>query len=411
MMKKIISLLFVAAAFVCAKQYDDRKISRCTLNNGIEINLFEDFNMPVVLIGIILDAGNFDLSTKDRCISHIISENLINTKSYMKLKEIGASISVNDTGEYTEILAKVSPNEIKKFFLIILELLKDISIENIETIKKQTVIQNELSQICYDNVLRNEILSLVKMKDARANLVNDDADLQNITAGDVALAFSQLYNNCHISIIAAGAVSYKNFIKSLQQTFSLLPKRNKKRYNTLVKKNIKEIYVANKFANNSLRYFYNIPRDYINQNTSVFLLLLNRELFKFFQKMTPLASYKCKHWLIKGDHLFEICFYPKLDTSFEKIKQMYAIFLKHMCTKELISSLDFVSKYCLFDFTSDLQEIYELIKYSDISGRKLILSTNNKIKNTDVKAIQHFAEQLFYECCAINVTTQYKADK
>ncbi|MDR1982542.1 MAG: hypothetical protein LBQ08_01960 [Holosporaceae bacterium] len=385
----------------------ESKLKKFVLSNGIDVILYENFRMPVVIVGIIFHTGSSDTPTNKQGITKIIAENFIDEDAYTKLLDLGVSCEISVNGKYTEILATVNPQHMKSFFQIICE--NDFSIRDLDILKKQIIIDNRLIHNCFQDAISNEICANIKYKNSNIdNIVNEKAFL-SISQDDVEKYFEQFYQKCHISLIVIGAIGHKNLIKSLQSTICYLDPRRPISDDSCVNQISRFVHLENKYIGRSLHYFYKIPQEDLALADS-FFYIFNHEVFRFFEKANQMISgYKCLDVITNGDRVQQIIFQPRFDVSLVDLQKAYEVFVDRICKQEIstdaLAKIKLINDYDRQFLSGDLLGIYAKIK-KDYLGKPY---TKTEINNS--QQFNAFCEKIFKHNLILKITTQYNPDK
>jgi hypothetical protein len=392
-------------------------IRELVLNNRINAFLYEDFRMPIVIVEIIFDTGSFHDPVNKQGISNIIAENIVSSRLHRQLQALGISCYANATGEYTKIIAEMHPKRVKNFFSTIYRNISRFSIENLEILKKQMIIDRKLSSYNSEDYIANVIFAHVNLKNANTtNLIFNEQSLSSISKNDVRRFFNKNYKNAHLSVIVSGAIGYKNFVKVLQSTFGNLASRRAISFNHYKNCIFKDVRIENKHLQRSARYFY-----VIHQNSGfldAFFSVFDYEMFKFFKKANPIISdYYMQDIINHGDCVREICLIPKRDISLKKMQEIYEIFVKRMCKKhfssDFLASCALTEKYSGQFLFCDLHNVCSHIKNSYLSDKNVnsIYEIENDIQNIDQNSIKTLSQKILQQNLVLKITTQYKSDK
>jgi len=385
----------------------NNKLQKCVLSNGVDVILHENFSTPMVMVGIIFHTGTFDVPLDKQGISEIIEENFISKESHVKLMELGISYEVNILGTHTEILAKMNPKHIKKFFQIIME--NSFSVENLDLLKKHLIANHKLAHSCREDVVSNLILENIRYAKSNISGTFNEKSLLSISGDDIKNFFEEHYKKCHLSLIINGAIGYKNLIKVLQSTICTLPyPRQQATFgDNYITQTFKSISFKSKYVGRSIRYLYKVSKDDLNRAYS-FWEILNYEIFNFFQKSNSMIEkFSSNYVVLNGDCIREIEFHLKSDISLEEFQRSYDVFINRICNQEILQ----ISKSKLFhDYTKEflcanLDVVYSQIKYDFLHEVK----EENEL--SDPKQFMFFCKRILKDNFILKVIAEYKANK
>ncbi|MDR2781152.1 MAG: hypothetical protein LBB21_01670 [Holosporaceae bacterium] len=403
-----ILLLFFAQSFDCNSfRSSEKKTQKCVLSNGVNVVLYEDFRMPVVIVGLIFHTGSFDAPDHQKNITSIIAENFIDEITHKKMLDLGISYDVNVSGRYTEVIAKMNPKYITKFLQIMCE--NEFSLKNFNVLKKQLVINGNLAHNCHQNTVYNKVLTEIRYKNFSVDEVFNEEKLASITFDDVIKYFEKHYKRCHMSIVVSGAIGYKNLIKVLQSTICNRPPSEFVSNDVCLNQIFKEIYIENKYVSRSVRYFYKISSEDMPLERA-FFRIFDSELLDFFKKSNAMISdYSCFNIISNGYCIRQIIFYPKPDVSLVDFQKAYDIFVDRICRREIapdtLKKIKLLDSYAQQFLSSDLRAVYLKIRDNYLNG------LDEKIDICDTKQFNLFGERILKQNLILKIVTKYKPDK
>ncbi|MDR1551446.1 MAG: hypothetical protein LBS14_02095 [Holosporaceae bacterium] len=384
----------------------ENKLKRCILSNGIDVLLHEDFRTPIVIVGIILHTGTFDVPLGQSGITYLISKNLISRSIYNQLRELGISWNVNVHERHTEIVAKMNPKHIDKFFQIICN--NRYLPRDLEILKKKVVIRQKLAHSGFEDAVSNEIFANIRYENANVEEIFNEKRCLTISSDDVKAYFDQHYLTCHMSLIVCGAVGYKNLIKTLQSTICNLPRRlpippGSACINTIPK----EVDILSKFIARSLQYFYRVPKEDLAYAQTFFYALSHR-IFNYLEKsMAVISGYAISYVISNGDGVYQVALYPKLDVSLENLQQAYSVFVDRECKIPLESLPEIMREKNAFMqiWLADLNKVYSHIKENYLDG------IDCEIDMSSPKQFNSLIEKILKNNLILKVKTQYRTDR
>lgn len=418
MLKKIKELTCILSLLVfqninCEDHFSEKKIKEFSLRNGINIMLHEDFRTPIVLVGVIFHVGSIDAPLDKIGITELVAANLIDKKMHDSFMKYGISYEVSTFGEYTEVIAKMNPKKIDKFFNKISKMLSRIRVENLDMYKKQMAIENRLNNCFLNNALMDNVFSNIDSRN-----ISNESSLSSIDESDVSDFYEDKFKPCKVSIIVVGSVGYKNLIKTLRSSISNIEDRTQTINHKKNHRVLESISLESKYMENSMRYAYSIPSSENNKIENVFFDILNHEAFRFFCKSHSLLScYTIENIFNYEDRVWLFSMFPKKDVSLDKLQKLYKVFVNKMAMLPLdshrlssIAALDKMRTQVLF---SNLSCVYDKIKNAYMRGIDLthIYTISDDIKKADPKAIRSFAKKFFHKDLISTITTRFRSDK
>ncbi|MDR2646133.1 MAG: hypothetical protein LBC04_03110 [Holosporaceae bacterium] len=378
-----------------------------TLENSVDVTLHEDFRTPLAIVGIIFHTGSFDEQLSQKGITELIAANFISRETHIKLLELGVSYQVNVYGSHTEIIAKINLRNIKEFLQIICK--NDFSPNDLEIMKKQMIINNNLAHSCFEDAVANEIFANISYKGCNISAAFNERILSSISLEDMREYFRQHYEKCRLSVIVSGAIGEKDLRQALQSTVNNLPSRQSHTASVCTNQIQKEIYIESKHIGRSVQYFYKIPSEDL-VFAEAFFRIFHYELFNFFEKANQLISdYESFYVISSEDCIRQIVLCPKSDVSLATIRQMYDIFVERICKREIPTSI-FLKIQQLKEFSNqfllaDLNAIYRKIKSDNLNG----LNTEMSLK--DSKLFNVLGKKFLKSNLILKIITRYKPDK
>ncbi|MDR0677499.1 MAG: hypothetical protein LBF57_02395 [Holosporaceae bacterium] len=387
-MKRILLALFV----LVVPNISAYTIHNLTSNGGVKIVLYEDFRKPeIALISVIFHAS-------PRCgnrygILELVGENFISDKTNTELQKLGIPYHVDVDKDYVEISAEMNPKKIQKFFRILYD--NDYELTDYEIKKKQIIIDNKVRHYSFEDAVPNEILANIGLY----NLIFNEKSLISISQNDIKEIFQQYYKKCPISVIACGAVNYKNFAELLP--WKDLPEFKMKKTPT-TDRPFREITIESRYLPRSVRYFYEISKEQQGLAKN-FFRIFDYEAFKFFDKTKQMISGYSRY--VITDNVYQIVFYPKRDVSLDDLQTAYKVFINRLCNKAEFSIL----------------EAKLLRSYSDKLLQSSLVNMHSRIKadylerpESEIKSSEHFrffCKKNFKLNSIFKIATKYKVSK
>jgi predicted Zn-dependent peptidase len=314
---------------------------------------------------------------------------------------------VNVYGSYTEIIAKMNPRNVKKFLQIICK--NNFSPDDLEIMKKQIIINSNLTHSCFGDAVANEIFANISYKGGNVNVAFNEKVLSSISLDDMKEYFRRYYEKCHLSIIVSGAIDEKDLRQALQSTVGNFPSWRSRIARVCTNQIQKEIYIESKHVGRSVRYFYKIPsKDLVF--AEAFFHIFHYELFDFFEKANQLISdYESFYIINNGDCIRQIILYPKSDVSLATIQQMYNVFVERVCKQEIPASI-FLKIQQLREFSNqfllaDLDAVYHKIKNDNLNG------LNTETPLNDSKLFNALGKKFLKSNLILKIITRHKPDK
>ncbi|MDR0753107.1 MAG: hypothetical protein LBE95_00315 [Holosporaceae bacterium] len=380
---------------------------RYTLENGVEVTLHEDFRTPLAVVGIIFHTGSFDERLSQKGITRLVAANFISRETHVKLLELGVFYQVNVYGSYTEIIARMNPRNVKKFLQIICK--NDFSPGDLEIMKKQMIINNNLTHNCFGDAVTNEVFANINYKGSNISTAFNEKILSSISLDDINEYFKQHYGKCRLLVIVSGAIGSKDLRQALQSTVNNLSSRLSSNSRVCTNQIQKEIYIESKHIGRSVRYFYKIPsKDLVF--SEAFFRIFHYELFDFFEKANQLVSdYESLNTINNGDCVRQVALYPKSDVSLATIQQTYDVFVKRICKREIPANT-FLKIKQLKEFSNqfllaDLYAVYRKIKSDNLNG----LNTETPLENS--KLFNALGKKFLKSNLILKIITRHKPDK
>jgi hypothetical protein len=405
-LKLIFATFFIASTYGDSLPNIDNK--KCILTNGIEIVLQEDFRTPMVLIGLIYHTGTHDAPLRKQGIPAIIAANFISEKTHKELLNLGIFYEVNVKGRYTEILARMNPKDIKKFFQIICR--NDFSLINWEVLKKQIIIDQRLAHVCFEDAVENKISAHIKYNGININNVFNKKIMSSISCADIKEYYIQHYEKCHLSLLVNGAITYKDLVKILQSTLETLPSRPQAAVGSMCSNQFfKEIYIQSKHIGRSIRYFYKISAADLTL-AEAFFRVFYYKLFDFFEKANQLIfDYTIFNVISNGDKIWQVVLYPKSDVSLADLQIAYNVFTDSLCRQKIppkkFSMIQMWSNFADQFLRSDMDEVYEKMKNDYFNEG----CTKTEISNSTI--FNALGEKFLKSSLILKIITSYKPDK
>jgi predicted Zn-dependent peptidase len=311
-------------------------------------------------------------------------------------------------GKYTELLAVINPQHIKSFFQIVSE--NDFSVDNLEVIKKQMIVNSRLIHSCFQNAFSNEISANIKYKNLNIDNVMNEKVFLSISKDDVEKYFEQHYEKCHMSIVVVGAIGHKSLIKSFQSTLCALGARQPLMPGGHCTNQIfKHIHMENKYVVPLVQYFYKIPGEDLASADS-FFQIFNHEAFKFFEKTNSMIlGYKCLEVVTDGDRVQQVILLPKFNVSLVDLQKAYDVFVDRICKQEIsaavLAKIKLISGYAEQFLSSDLPSTYSKIKNNYLSR----LDARTAINSPSL--FNSLGEKILKRNLILKITTRHKPDK
>ncbi|MDR2766077.1 MAG: hypothetical protein LBB63_01255 [Holosporaceae bacterium] len=389
------------------------------LPNGVKVILLENFRLPVALVGIIFDVGSFDAPPNKNGVASIVAANIVNGEMHRRLKSLGVSYGVNPMKEYTEILAQMHPRRLEEFFAVICGNISEISVENLEILKKQMIVDGKLASHQLNHILENVVCANVGAKNANiAGGIFNEKSLSSITGDDVKRFFADRYRDCRLAVVVVGAVDGDTLKKIMGTTLCKLGRRKETSANVFQNRDFRDIHIKSKYVDRGVWYFYHIPQRDSAAASEEFLLLLNWRLFDFFLKHDRLIyDYDVRDVMNRGDRLLSVCLRPRMDVPMEKLQMAYDVFVHRLC--KVAVSDEYLGKIAKLGYQeeqfarSNLSEVYANVRNALLNGRAAdsIWRTEKNIENLKGGRLKSLAEKILGKGLAFKITTRYKSDK
>ena len=406
-LKVVLSLIFILFMPNIAHVSEKPRDKELPLNNGVNVILHEDFRMPVVIVGIIYHTGAFDAPLRYHGISDIIAANFISQRTHAELLDLGISYEVNVHGRYTEILAKMNPKRIKKFFQIIHK--NDFILENFEILKKQITLNKKLAHICFDDVITNEVSTNISYKDSNIKNVFNEKILSSITTDDVKWYFEKHYRKCRLSLIVSGAINQKDLLEALHPNIGKLSPQPTVTNHICTSCILKEVCIESKHVDRSIRYFYKIPQEDLAL-ARAFFRVFHHELFRFFEKANQLI-FNCGNFYIisNGDCIRQIILRPRPDVSLVELQRAYDVFVERIYSQEIPATI-FSEIQQLRNFSEEFSRANLYVIYGKMRDNYLN-RLGQKEEILDSKSFIAACKKFLKSNLILKIITRYKPDK
>lgn len=338
------------------------------LSNGINVALYEDFNFPIVMVGIIYDVGALDAPKKMQgSIGEFAKKFLIPSKTRSKFIENGITYTLNIHEGYTELIGEMHPKNVKAFFSAVTEFAPEQG--KIDYERQQISLLHDIRKINELDVIKNVCLgSLSKVTPL---LIFNKQGINGISSEEL-FHFLEKFNTCNIKIVVCGAISHGGLIKAMKNSVCTMSQRRQIVSRSFEKGEKKEIHVRGRQRNNALHFYYLLPTSF--DKSEAYWYIFNELLTEFFQNEYAYArdiiSQPCMHY---GNTVWEISLYPKSDISLNKLQKLYTAFtakvLNTPLQKEFLVSIADNAKNDLKFVKTDLNQLYEIIKETMLNNR------------------------------------------
>lgn len=410
-MKKIfITLSLVISCNISANGSND-KLYEFKLSNGINIVLYEDFNFPIVTVGLLYDVGALDAKKAPFAVGYFVENLFFSSEAKTNFIENGISYDVNVHAGYTELTALMHPKSVKIFFQQVARAKPKMS--DFNYLKEQFRLSNELNKITDYNAMYNTSMGLLEKSTSK--LIFNNQDLKELTNNDVA-RFLEKYRTCNIRIIVCGAISHRGLLRATKNSVLTMKTRSQIASKYLEKRMPKTVYLEGKYRGNSVSMYYLLPSSFTKSRA--YWTIFTRLADDFFcGEYAYVSGFVIAPHIYYGNSIQKILFWPKMDISLNQLQRLYDAFVIKILNEPL--STDFLSDVALYSkndthfIKTDLTRLYELIKESLLNGGnvKNIFGYIDDISEMKPNDFANISSEIIKKNNILKIVEKYKADQ
>lgn len=370
-MKKLLFALSIVFAISVSAYTSDNKVYEFKLSNGINVVLCENFNFPVVMIGVLYDAGSLEAPKGSFAINHLVEKLFFSQDIKDNLTENGISYSINVYAGHTELIALMPPKSVKVFFQNIAKVKPKVS--DFNYFKEQVRLLDKLNKVTDLNIIYDSSMGLLGRNTSM--LIFNEKSLAELSSGDI-IKFLEKYYTCNIRVIVCGAISHRGLLRALKNSMLMMKTRRQCTSKYLDKRESLTLFLEGKHRMNSLGMYYFLPSSF--SKPRAYWTILARLMENFFcNEYSYVSNFKISPYIYYGDIIQKISLWPKDDISLNQLQKVYDAFILKLLSEplsdDLLARIALDEKNRINIIKSNLSGIYELIESS--------LLTNSNIKN------------------------------
>lgn len=406
-MKKILLSLLTAFTFSCSAQC----VQRSELPNGIDLIAYENNVHQAAVIGIIFDTGGLDVLPNNYGALRIILSNILNKSVTSELEKHGISCRGTVYKEYSEIVVIAHPKDVTFALQLICKELSNFSLKKFDLIKKKIILENKLSEYCYENSLDKQMNAAINIKSQNTRYMFNEQALQSLSYDQVMKFYHDVFEKNHLSIIVCGAVNFNELSECVNKNTATFLPRKKLRRNKCIAMSYKDITVSNKFLSPSLYYVYN---NIYNDETGDFVVSVFMYQLSDFLVKSNCHSTSSNDCFIKGDNVFAVELNPKVGTSLNKLACLYEVFVNSFVNSpiphEEIAKITTIINNSNELIQDNLWRIYEGIKTQLLSHR-VVTNKPFSISQLNEEQIRQYFKEKIQPSLICKITTKHKMDE
>lgn len=410
-MKKLFFALFIIFSMNISADNSDNKVYEFKLSNGINIVLCENFNFPVVMIGVLYDVGALEAPKGAFAINHLAEKLFLSQGIKNNLTENGISYSVDVYAGYTELIALMPPKSVKAFFQNVAKIKPKVS--DFNYFKEQVRLCDKLNKIAGSDTIHDIGMGLLG-KDTSKLIFNEKA-LNELKREDIVKFFEKYYT-CNIRIIVCGAISHRGLLRALKNSILMMKTRRQCTSKYLDKRTSRTVFLEGKHQTNSLKMYYLLPSSFPKSQAywSIFAKLME----DFFCGEYDYASdFEISPYLCYGNVMQKISLWPKGDVSLNQLQKVYDAFviklLNEPLSDDLQANLAFNEKNRVSVIKTHLSGLYELIEKSLLNNEnvKNIFGYIDDIMEMKPNDFINISADIIRKNHILKIIEKYKADQ
>lgn len=365
-MKKFFIALSLIYSIGVSANPTESKLYEVKLSNGINIVLYENFNFPVVMVGVLYDVGAIEASKAAFAVNYFVENSLFSPSIKYDLIENGISYSVNVHAGYTELTAVMQPKSVSAFFQDVVSVSPKVT--NFDYTKEQIKLQDKLQKITDADAIYNYSMGL--LGNDTSKLIFNETNLAELTNKDLS-KFLEKYCTCNIRIIVCGAISHRGLLRALKNSVLKMKTRRQLTSKYLEKKALRTVLIEGHLRENSLKMYYLVPSSF--SKSRAYWAIFSKLMEDFFQGEYAYASYfDSSSYLYYGNYVQAISLWPKEDVSLNQLQKLYDAFvikiLHEPPSSNFLLQVANTHKDYIHCMKNDLFGVYELIKKSLFNG-------------------------------------------
>ncbi len=378
------------------------KYSVTPIENGSQIYSIENTEQSPDIIGIIYSVGLRDFITG--CPPELISQLILSPQTISTLRKYGSNCVAHIYDEFTEISAKISPEDSKKFIKLILE--NHPNLANLEFLKERLIIKNKIDSYFAENAIDNEILAVVSPQ----KIINEHI-IHRLNKSSIEKSLEK-YQTAHVDFVLCQKNSSQN-----QELLKFTKNRKLKRITTTNKYQFKhkDIILQGKFFNRDITFVYEIPKEIFSKKYFEIKSIINYQIFSYLQKYSSIINcYDFSEFTYGGRYFLKFSAQVKSDVALKQFEELYknvlSIIKSKPIPKEILKTVAKIAYYSDKDTQSHSSLIYKDIINGYMEQIPPYFSVKHNVLDITQKEIQKFIEEIFEKRFILKLVSKYKAE-
>ncbi|HYH04538.1 MAG TPA: pitrilysin family protein [Bacillota bacterium] len=203
-------------------QVSEVKYTHCSLDNGLQIYVFEDYRVPLVEVNLWYKVGSLDESKSLSGISHLLEHLMfLGTKTLQKdqvhtlVRQVGGSNNAETSYAYTKYYEKVPAANLELAIAIEADRMHNLVIDAAEFTREKEVVKQEQRR----NSRGSSSTSALKVISPHYDIIGSIKSINSLTVEQVLNHYRRYYVPNNAILAVAGAVAPQRVLELARKYF------------------------------------------------------------------------------------------------------------------------------------------------------------------------------------------------